>query len=284
VILPAAGGGRRFGTESNKLFATLDGRPLWTHCVDRLARFEHVKRILIAVSPEDLGTFQRQCSGLESPHLIDFTTGGKERSDTVAAAIGCIGASDDEGASHLVAIHDAARPLVTRRDLESVFAKAAQTGAAILAQPVTGTLKRERSPNAIAPNPGSGNPGSGNPGSGTPGARNPGARNPGARNPGAQTVDREGMWVAQTPQVFRLDWIRQAYSRHRGRAATDDAQLIERLGFPVAIVSGSADNIKITYPEDLLVAEALLAASKHAASLETENGEHDASETDTKPA
>lgn len=248
AILPAAGSGRRFGAESNKLFANLAGRPLWIHAVDRLTEHAQVARIIIAVSPEDRSRFEQQREILQHPNHVEFVTGGKERSDTVSAAIQSISVPDENAPSHLVAIHDAARPLVNHQDLAAVFAKASETGAAILANPVTGTLKRQSD---VA---------------------------------GCQTVEREGMWVAQTPQVFRLDWIRQAYANHRGRAATDDAQLVERLGHPVTIVSGAADNLKITYPEDLLIAEARLAASSEAAFHQKENGEHDASRTDGKPA
>lgn len=248
AILPAAGSGRRFGTEANKLFATLAGRPLWVHAVDRLSSHAQVESIIVAVSPNDRGRFEQQRSFLQRPDRVEFATGGAERSDTVSAAIRGIAVPDEVASSHLVAIHDAARPLVNHSDLRNVFAKAAETGAAILANPVTGTLKKQ------------------------------------SHVAGCQTIDREAMWVAQTPQVFRLDWIRQAYANHRGRAATDDAQLVERLGYPIAIVSGAADNLKITYPEDLLIAEARLAATSKAALLKTENGENDASPTDGKPA
>lgn len=248
AILPAAGSGRRFGSDSNKLFADLAGRPLWTHAVDRLSQHTQIERIVVAVSPEDRDRFEQQRKFLQNPDCVEFAIGGKERSDTVAAAINRISVDIENAPLHLVAIHDAARPLVNQHDLAAVFAKASETGAAILATPVTGTLKRSSHPT------------------------------------GCQTIDREGMWSAQTPQVFRLDWIRQAYANHRGRAATDDAQLIERLGHLVSIVSGAADNLKITYPEDLLVAEALLAASGHPAFPETNDREHDSSRTDGKPA
>lgn len=228
VVIPAAGSGTRFGGESNKLFVNLAGRPLWIHAAEGLNRRDEVDRIVIAVATRDLDRFeQHRDRWLPSPK-IEFTVGGKERSDTVAAAIAEIGRQEEspDAASRFVAVHDAARPLIDHADLDAVFAKAFETGAAILAHRVTGTLKRQRDGGAAC-----------------------------------QTVDRDGIWIADTPQVFRIDWIRQAYDRHRGRPATDDAQIIERLGYPVAIVAGSANNLKITYPEDLLIAEALIAAS-----------------------
>lgn len=226
AILPAAGSGRRFGDESNKLFARLKGRPLWNYAVEILIGRPEVGQILLAVSPDDRPRFVEESQLLSSPSLVEFVIGGAQRSDTVAAAIDRLVGSPTESQCQYVAVHDAARPLLQNRDLDNLFARVAQTGAALLANRVTGTLKRERNQTA-----------------------------------GCDTLNRDGVWVAQTPQIFRLDWISEAYSRHRGRAATDDAQMVERLGREVALVEGSADNLKITYPEDLLVAEALLAAS-----------------------
>ena len=127
-----------------------------------------------------------------------------------------------------MAIHDAARPLVRPADLAAVFAAAGQTGAAMLATPVPGTLKEGR-----------------------------------LEGGGCLTVDRRELWLALTPQVFRVGLLKQAYGKHNGRPATDDAQLVERMGHDVTIVQGSADNLKVTYPEDLHVAEAILAMQAH---------------------
>ena len=223
VIVPAAGHGARFGEQTNKLFATLEGRPLWTHCVERLCGRPEVREVLVAVSAEDQDRFAKEAQFLTSHDGLRFVLGGDQRSDSVQAALNQIPEDSDDASKSYVAVHDAARPLIRDADLVAVFEKAWATGAAILAHPVTSTLKRERSSDR-----------------------------------GCETVSREGLWEAQTPQVFRLDWMRQAYARHRGRPATDDAQSIERLGHPVALVKGAADNLKITYPEDLRIAEALL--------------------------
>lgn len=222
VVLPAAGSGERFGNHTNKLFAILAERPLWTHAVESLLRRDEVDTISLAVSEMDLPRFQEQASRLSRPDKIRWVIGGNQRSDSVAAALA--GVDRSSGATtRWVAIHDAARPLLRQTDISAVFACAFETGAAILATPVTGTLKR------------------------------------GARDHSAcQTVDRRGLWIAQTPQVFDVDLICRAYARHRGRPATDDAELVERTGHAVSLVVGAADNLKITYLEDLAVAEALL--------------------------
>ncbi|WP_236618512.1 2-C-methyl-D-erythritol 4-phosphate cytidylyltransferase [Rhodopirellula europaea] len=227
VIMPAAGSGQRFGSQSNKLFAILDGKPLWQHTVDRFQHRGDVRQIVLAVSEEDESTFREQIAAISSAAPIHLVRGGATRSESVGAALDAVKKFAAEStvanasAQTLVAIHDAARPLVRQADLDRVFAKAAETGAAILAAPVSGTLKRT----------------TGN---------------------GSETVDRRNAFVALTPQVFAIDVICQAYARDRGRLATDDAQLVERTSHPVLLVPGSADNLKITFPEDLRIAEAIL--------------------------
>lgn len=233
VILPAAGSGSRFGEEENKLFASLGSRSLWMHTVEIFLGRAEVGMIVLAVSRRDRERFEREIHELSGSDRIRVVLGGDERSDTVAAALDEI---DRKSANMIewVAVHDAARPLVRDTDLDGVFDAALRTDAAILATPVTGTLKRE------------------------PAGNRDGGVDTGAGFSHGTTFDRRGMWVAQTPQVFRLSLIRRAYDRHRGRRATDDAELVERMGHPVALVPGAADNLKITYPADLLLAEALL--------------------------
>ena len=221
AILPAAGSGQRFGADSNKLFAELSGKPLWFHAVSRLAASDAVGRLVLVVSEVDESVFHTRYATLIDQLGIQLVRGGSERTDSVQAGLEHL-AGDSE--VEMVAIHDAARPLVLPEDLESVFSVASRTGAAILATPMPGTVKR-------------------------------GQLNEG----GSQTVDRQGLWLALTPQVFHLGLLKQAYHKHNGRPATDDAQLVERMGHNVTLVQGSADNLKITYPEDLKVAEAILA-------------------------
>ncbi len=225
AILPAAGSGQRFGSQSNKLFALLLGKPLWVHAVQRLAARREVGRIVMSVSEQDHDTFSMQLSSEEwgplSPNCsVDLVLGGAERSDSVWAALSRL---ENESSVGLVAVHDAARPLVRDQDLAAVFATAATVGAAILAAPLTATLKRDL----------------------------------GGQSRSA-TIDRRELWTALTPQVFRVGLLIEAYRKHNGRPATDDAQLVERIGHDVALVPGATDNLKITYPEDLLVAEAIL--------------------------
>ncbi len=221
VVLPAAGSGQRFGAETNKLFANLAGVPLWLHAAARLGSRREVERVVISVSPSDLGCFQDQLRQSAVNCNVEFVIGGRERSDSVLAALKTLGS---DSAIQWVAVHDAARPLVSDDELSNVFGEVPRTGAAILSTPISGTVKRAL-----------------------------------AGRQGCETIDRRHLWVALTPQVFSLGLLKQAYGKHNGRPATDDAQLVERLGHQVTLVQGSAENLKITFPEDLLLAEAILA-------------------------
>ena len=122
--------------------------------------------------------------------------------------------------------HDAARPCIADAWIDKVFAAAATSGAAILAQPVSATLKRTNAS--------------------------------GGTRSIVETVDRADLWEAHTPQVFRRDLLNKAYAARGGASATDDAQLVERLGAPVTLVESSTLNIKITTKDDLRLAEQIL--------------------------
>ena len=221
AIIPAAGSGNRFGSERNKLFAALGGKPLWYHSASRLRQCPSVGRIVMPVSEADQATFTGASAAMVRELDVQLLVGGKERTDSVQAGLNQLAG---DTSVQWVAIHDAARPLISSVDLQSVFQAAAQTGAAILACPVSGTIKRDL-----------------------------------ANRNRCETVDRRDLWIALTPQVFQVGLLIEAYRKHNGRPATDDAQLVERMGHSVSLVRGSAQNIKITFPEDLLVAEAILA-------------------------
>lgn len=221
VILPAAGKSTRFNdTFHKKPFAPLDNRPVWMHAADKFANRDDVKQVLIVISPEDREDFQERFGGNAAMMGIEIVTGGAERSDSVQAALARIKPEID-----FVAVHDAARPCLIDEWIDRVFAAAAQSGAAILGVPVTATLKRVASNKTIE-----------------------------------QSVSRESLWEAQTPQVFRRELLLEAYARRGSEPATDDAQLVERLKQPVTVVPCSAMNIKITSKDDLRLASAILKA------------------------
>lgn len=219
VILPAAGKSRRFSNSGpKKVFKTLDGRPVWLRAADLFLNRPDVVQVLVVVSPDDRQYFSDRFGSDLAVLGIDWTEGGRERSDSVANALEKVTPE-----AELVAIHDAARPCVTPEEIDSVFQAAAQYGAAILATPVAATIKK-------------------------------------GRETVEQTVDRTNLWAAQTPQVFRRDWLEQAYAqlRSQNREATDDAQAVEMLGHPVHLVAGKSTNLKITTSEDFRLAAAIL--------------------------
>jgi 2-C-methyl-D-erythritol 4-phosphate cytidylyltransferase len=219
VILPAAGKSSRFRDQHfKKPFAPLDGRPVWMHAADRFANRKDVVQSILVISPEDREHFTEKFGGNAALLGIEVVDGGNERYDSVAKALERVKPEAD-----FVAVHDAARPCIVDAWIDAVFAAAVRTGAAILAAPVTGTLKRAAADQTIV-----------------------------------ETIPRDQLWEAQTPQVFRKQLLIDAYARRGQTAATDDAQLVERLGQKVTIVPGSPMNIKITTKEDLRIASALL--------------------------
>jgi 2-C-methyl-D-erythritol 4-phosphate cytidylyltransferase len=220
VILPAAGQSSRFHDREKKPFTNLDGRAVWLRCAELFVTRNDVVQCLIVIGAADLEMFRRRYGANLAFLNIQIAKGGKERFESVANALTMLTEEVE-----YVAIHDVVRPCVAPALIDAVFAKAAQTGAAMLGMPVTDTLKRATPDGAVT-----------------------------------ETVVREGFWFAQTPQVFRRDWLLEAYSR-RGKLTqpiTDDAQLVEAAGKVVHMVTGSASNIKITTREDLGLAEAIL--------------------------
>ena len=219
VILPAAGKSSRFGDAFyKKPFAPLENRPVWMHAADKFVNRGDVKQTLIVISPEDIEYFTEKYGGNCAMLGIEIVAGGAERSDSVQAALTRVKPEID-----FVAVHDAARPCLTEEWIDKVFDKAAQTGAAMLAVPVAATLKRVGPDKNIQ-----------------------------------ETVPRDTLWEAQTPQVFRRQLLIDAYARRGNFTATDDAQLVERLPHPVAVVQCSAMNLKITSKDDLRLAGAVL--------------------------
>jgi len=220
AILPAGGSGSRFGAEQNKLFTLLAGKPIWFHSAAALRARPEVGRIVMPVAAADRLVLETEAAASIAELGLELVAGGNERTDSVAAGLAAIG---DHSKVEYIAVHDAARPLVRDDDLSRVFAAVVENGAAILAAPVPGTVKRAS--DALA---------------------------------ACETVDRRELWIALTPQVFQAALLHRAYRQHNGRPATDDAELVERLGHAVTLVPGSTDNLKITYPEDLAVAAAIL--------------------------
>lgn len=221
VILPAAGKSSRFQMQKRKKpFVDLRGRAIWLRAAEHFVNRADVVQTLIAVSPEDLDWFKEKFAPNLAFMNIDIVTGGAERADSVRNALARV-----KPEAEFVAVHDAARPLLVPEWVDRVFQSAEKTGAAILAIPITSTIKRARGDGTIE-----------------------------------QTVSRDGLWAAQTPQVFRRDWLMEAYAQQGTLQPTDEAQLLEQAGRTVTLVEGSPLNMKITTDADYRLADVALDA------------------------
>jgi 2-C-methyl-D-erythritol 4-phosphate cytidylyltransferase len=221
VILPAAGKSTRFNLQKRKkTFVDLRGRAVWLRSAEHFANRDDVVQTIVVVSPEDLDWFKEKFAPNLAFMNVEIVTGGSERADSVKNGLARVRPEAD-----FVAVHDAARPLLVAELIDRVFEAAERTGGALLATPVTSTLKRARADKTIE-----------------------------------ATVSREGLWAAQTPQVFRRDWLLEAYAQQGDLQPTDEAQLMEQAGRPVTLVEGSSLNIKITTNADFRLAEVALDA------------------------
>ncbi len=221
AVIAAAGAGERLGAGGPKALVEVGGRPLVAWSLDAMAAAGSITDAVIA-GPED---HLDELLELGGPLGAQVVAGGATRSDSVAAALELVG-------SELVAIHDAARPLVTAELIDALvgaLADAPDVDGVIAAAPIADTVKRADRPRTQGP----------------------------ARV--AATEDRELLWAAQTPQVFRLDALRAALAAP-GADTTDEAMIIERAGGGVLIHPAPATNMKVTTPDDLRVAELLLAS------------------------
>lgn len=223
VILPAAGQSTRFSAQRRKKpFVELKGRPIWVRTAEHFVNRKDVVQTLVVINPDDLDWFKEKFRPNLAFMDIEIVTGGEERADSVENALGRVHADVD-----FVAVHDAARPLLAPQWIDAVFQAAEKYDAAIPGIPITSTVKRVES---LEKN----------------------------RHQIVETVPRDTLWLAQTPQVFRRELLLDAYSKRDETNFTDEASLVEQFGHPVAVVPGSPMNIKITVPDDFKMAEALL--------------------------
>jgi 2-C-methyl-D-erythritol 4-phosphate cytidylyltransferase len=211
VLIPAGGLGTRLGTRTPKQFLTVRGLPILALTVTHFARHPDVRAIVIAAPEAHVARARALLRPLRRGTLT-VVAGGATRQESVARALQAAPAD-----SEVLVVHDAVRPFITRALIDDVVSAALADGAAICALPVAETIKRVRDGRVEA------------------------------------TVDREALWAVQTPQAFRAAVLREAHDKamRDGIVGTDEAMLVERLGHPVRVVRGLADNVKITTPEDL---------------------------------
>lgn len=220
VIVVAAGKGTRFGGSEKKCLAKVDGQPMFLRSLQLFVNREDVGETVLVVSPADEGAIKDKYGANLGFLGVKMAVGGAQRSDSVANGLAQVSPE-----AEYIAIHDAARPCTSTEMIDRVFGEAVKTGAAILAAPLRGTIKRGSGAGVVD-----------------------------------ETVSREGLWEAQTPQVFRREIILVAYAK-RGEfpgEPTDDAQLVEAVGHPVHLVASDLSNLKITAQGDIALANAIL--------------------------
>ncbi|MGH8901127.1 MAG: 2-C-methyl-D-erythritol 4-phosphate cytidylyltransferase [Egibacteraceae bacterium] len=223
-IVVAAGAGQRMGGERPKAFIDLGGTPLLVHSARAMATVCDLIVVVVGGGHVDQGAKILAIAGIDAA----LCTGGATRTQSVAAGLlACRGLG--ARAHDLVGVHDAARPLASTQLVDRTFlATGGGWDATAPGLPVVDTLKLVGADDVVL-----------------------------------RTVDREGLWTVQTPQVFRWSTLEHAYLHGDLPTVTDDLGLVERDGGRVRLILGEATNLKITYPQDLAIAEGLLAAGEN---------------------
>ncbi|MBZ4688254.1 MAG: 2-C-methyl-D-erythritol 4-phosphate cytidylyltransferase [Clostridia bacterium] len=224
-IVVAGGKGSRMGTKVKKQYLDLQGMPILAHTLSVFETAKDISHIVLVVPEEDI-EFCRE----NIKHKYDFTkisqivAGGKTRGESVFNGLRKTFQEDE-----LVAVHDGARPLLNAAVLTKGIAAAGEYGASVVAVRVKDTIKRAGNDNFVR-----------------------------------DTLPREELWAVQTPQVFKRDLLLKCYRKAfaEGVKGTDDASIVEYYGHQVKIVEGEYENIKVTTPEDLVLANAILAYQK----------------------
>lgn len=260
VILPAAGSSRRFaasGSPRNKLELELNGRPVLLRSVMLFAHRPEVVQVIVAAPPDGLDEFKMRWGDQLGFHGVEIVAGGRiERWETVHHALAAV--RDD--CTH-VAVHDAARPLASMALLDRIFEAAGEHDAVIPAIDVSATLKRVAEPDAMGAAAGQDDPATAILGDVAARAR------VSRRRRVLRTIDRRNVVAVQTPQVFKASLLRSAYAaiesgRIETASVTDDASLVEAIGGTVWVVEGEATNLKLTQPDDVALAEAIIAKAE----------------------
>ena len=238
VIIVAGGSGRRMGEGIPKQFRLLGGMPVLARTIGTFAAALPGAEIAVVLPEQHIPFWENLKARFDvAPHRI--TAGGSERFDSVRCGLQALKSDPD-----LIAVQDGVRPLGTAEMIRRVVETAIRYGAAIpVVEPVDSFRETDASDSAAA--------------------------DPAAAATSSHVIDRRRLRIVQTPQIFRADLLRAAYEAPYDAAFTDDASVVERAGHAVRLVAGERTNLKLTTPEDFIVAEALLAARE-------ENGETDA--------
>ncbi len=220
-MIPAAGRGKRMGAKEPKAFLPLGDRPIWVHTLQKFEDCPQVDEVLALLPPgEEMARAGETVRRFGLTKVSHILPGGEERQDSVYRGLQAL-----RGKADWVIIHDGVRPFVPLELIQRVLSETHRWKAVVVALPANETVKEVSPENEVV-----------------------------------RTVDRRRLWMIQTPQSFEYPLILRAHeeARREGFLGTDDASLVERLGIPVKILHGSRFNFKITTPEDMALAEALL--------------------------
>ncbi|MDB5811003.1 MAG: 2-C-methyl-D-erythritol 4-phosphate cytidylyltransferase [Betaproteobacteria bacterium] len=221
ALIPAAGSGSRMGAAMPKQYLPLAGKPVLYHAVRNLCRHMAIDQVMVVLAPGDTWFKQHDWSEF-GPRLLPLYCGGGARANSVFN--GLLAARDAIGGDDWVLVHDAVRPCLAIETLERLIESVRNepTGG-LLALPVVDTLKRGTADSYVL-----------------------------------NTEPRDNLWCAQTPQMFRYRLLLEALRAGAPESATDEASAIERIGLKPKLVMGDSRNLKVTYPQDLGLAETLL--------------------------
>lgn len=219
AIIVAAGSGTRFGADRPKQFLEIGGKPLLIHTLEKFQNCCLIDEIVLILSENEIENFQKTLEKFQINKLSKIIAGGKTRAESVRNGLNSL----DKNPVRIVAVHDGARPFVTAEEIAETIEKAKDEGAVCLVAPVFDTIKRISDGKIV------------------------------------ETIDRNFLRRALTPQTFRIEVLQNAFSDENfDPAATDECFLVEKAGFDVAFVDGSAKNIKITTREDFDLAKTFL--------------------------
>ncbi len=221
AIIPAGGYGKRINAGIHKQLIEIAGKPILIHTLEKFQNCDCIDAIIIATAPEIMLEVENLVKKFNITKVVEITIGGNERQDSVYNALQMMVYHHTE----IVVVHDAVRPFISCEKICDVVSACKETGAAILAVKPKETVKLGNKDSFVE-----------------------------------KTLDRDSLWIVQTPQAFYYSILQQAYKKAYTDSfyGTDDASLVERLGIKVKIVEGLYENIKITTPEDIEFARMIL--------------------------
>lgn len=225
VIIVAAGKGRRMGRNYNKQYILLEEKPILAHTIEVFESSSYIDEIILVVGKNEVNLVQENIVEKYSfKKIVSIVEGGAERQDSVYN-----GLQEVSSDCSIVLVHDGARPFLRNEIIEEGIQVAKKSDACIVAVPVKDTIKVINENMEVV-----------------------------------ETPNRETLWAVQTPQIFKYTLLQEAYKKAKVSKlkVTDDAMLVESLGYPIKIIQGDYENIKITTPEDLILGQGILEKRK----------------------